>query len=173
MKILRTPCERFASLPGYGFAPHWFDSARHTGILNRKRVPLRMHYLDEGPKDGTPLILLHGEPTWSYLYRKMIPPLVSAEFRIIAPDLIGFGKSDKPAAVEDYTYANHEEWLGDLLEHLDVKNAIPFCQDWGGLIGLRLVAKWGVSRFSRVVVSNTFLPVCDDSFFRINDTFYR
>src|SRR5690348_17206753 len=106
MDIMRTPDERFAQLPGYDFAPHYADVGQETtGQL------LRMHYVDEGPRDAAPVLLLHGEPSWSYLYRKMIPILAAAGHRAIAPDLVGFGRSDKPAAREDYTYARHMDWV--------------------------------------------------------------
>ena len=123
--------------------------------------PLRMAYLDEGPADARPVLLLHGEPTWSYLYRKMIPPLLDAGLRVIAPDLVGFGRSDKPAAQDDYTYARHVAWLSDLVVRvLDVQHAVLFCQDWGGLLGLRVVAAHP-DRFDAVVASNTMLPTGD------------
>ena len=119
---------------------------------------LRIHYLDEGPRDAAPVLLLHGEPSWSYLYRKFVPPLTAAGHRVIAPDLIGFGKSDKPAARADYTYERHVAWMSDWLTALDLQGITLFCQDWGGLIGLRLVAAFR-DRFARLVVANTGLPV--------------
>jgi haloalkane dehalogenase len=156
MKILRTSDERFANLPGYPFPPHYADVAAGDGSGK-----LRMHYLDEGPRDAAPVLLLHGEPSWSFLYRKMIPPLVTAGHRCVAPDLVGFGKSDKPAERSDYTYARHVEWLRELLfDHLDLRRITLFCQDWGGLLGLRLLAEHE-SRFDRVVAANTFLPTGD------------
>lgn len=149
MDILRTPDDRFESLPGYAFAPHYVDVGG-----------LRMHYLDEGPSAAAPVLLLHGEPSWSYLYRKMIPLLAAAGHRVIAPDLIGFGRSDKPLAREDYTYQRHVDWATRFLSALDLRGITLVCQDWGGLIGLRLAAEQG-DRFARVVAANTFLPTGD------------
>jgi haloalkane dehalogenase len=149
VELLRTPDERFADLPGYPFAPHY---AEVGGV--------RIHYVDEGPADAAPILLLHGEPSWSYLYRAMIPPLVAAGHRVVAPDLVGFGRSDKPAAREDYTYQRHVDWIAGLIETLDLRDISLVCQDWGGLIGLRLAAEHG-DRFARVVAANTFLPTGD------------
>ena len=149
MDVLRTPDDRFAALPGYDFAPNYLDVDG-----------LRLHYLDEGDPDGTIVLLLHGEPSWSYLYRTMIPPLASAGYRVIAPDMVGFGRSDKPARVEDHTYARHVAWTNAVLESLDLRDATLVCQDWGGLIGLRLVAEQG-DRFANVVAANTGLPTGD------------
>jgi len=151
MDVVRTPESRFADLPGYPFAPHYVEVAASD------TDPLRMHYVDEGPRDGTPVVLLHGEPTWSYLYRTMIPPLVEAGHRVLAPDLIGFGKSDKPTRVEDYTYLRHVEWVTAWFESLDLQDVTMFVQDWGSLIGLRIAAEQE-QRFSRVMVGNGFLP---------------
>jgi len=156
MKTLRTPDERFADLPDYPFAPNYVDisdqDSEHLGGT------LRVHYLDEGPADGAPILCMHGEPSWSYLYRKMIPLLVAAGHRVIAPDLVGFGKSDKPTEKSDYTYARHVAWMQEaIIDHLDLRNATFFGQDWGGLVGLRLVAE-NPDRFDRVVVGNTGLP---------------
>jgi haloalkane dehalogenase len=152
VRTLRTSDERFADLPGYPFAPHWVDVADGEGGT------LRVHHLDEGPRDAAPVLLLHGEPSWSYLYRTMIPPLVAAGHRCVAPDLVGFGKSDKPAEQADYTYARHVEWMREVLfDHLDLRDVTLFAQDWGGLIGLRLVGEHP-DRFARVVVGNTGLP---------------
>lgn len=150
MEILRTPDERFAALPGYPFAPHYVELAGG----------LRVHYLDEGPRDGAVVLCLHGEPSWSYLYRTMIPPLVAAGLRVIAPDLVGFGRSDKPAARSDYTFAAHVGWTRAVLDALGLRELTLFCQDWGGLIGLRLVGE-DPDRFARVVACNTFLPTGD------------
>lgn len=147
MKILRTPEQRFAGLADYPFAPHYLEVGDE----------LRMHYLDEGPRGGPVALLLHGEPTWSYLYRKMVPPLVAAGFRVVAPDLIGFGKSDKPAQISDYTYAAHLRWLGACLDQLQLNGITLFCQDWGSLLGLRIAGEQP-ERFARVMVSNGFLP---------------
>lgn len=151
MPVLRTPDDRFEGLPGYGFAPHY------ATIEDDRLGPLRLHYLDEGARDGPPVLLMHGEPTWSYLYRRMIPPLVAAGARVIAPDLIGFGRSDKPSERSDYSYARHVEWMSRWFDGLGLQGVTLFCQDWGGLIGLRLVAAFP-DRFARVAASNTFLP---------------
>jgi len=156
MQILRTPDDRFANLPGYAFAPHYADITAVPG--DPAGGTLRVHYLDEGPADAAPILLMHGEPSWSYLYRHMIPILTAAGHRVIAPDLVGFGRSDKPAAQDDYTYARHIAWMSELLfDVLDLRDATFFGQDWGGLVGLRLVAAQP-DRFARVVVGNTGLP---------------
>jgi haloalkane dehalogenase len=151
MKILRTPDERFEGLPGYPFEAHYVQIPAGDGD------ELRMHYLDEGPRDGEVILCLHGQPVWSYLYRKMIPVLVKGGYRVIAPDLVGFGKSDKPAQRSDYTYANHVAWLTSLLSSLELSDLTMVCQDWGGLLGLRALTEhpdW----FARAVVANTGLP---------------
>ena len=122
MDILRTPEERFDALPDFPFQPQYAQVAG-----------LRLHYLDEGPRDAAPVLLLHGEPTWSYLYRFMIPPLVAAGHRVLAPDLIGFGRSDKPSAATDYSYAAQVGWMTDWLVQLDLGDLALFCQDWGSL----------------------------------------
>jgi haloalkane dehalogenase len=159
MKTLRTPDERFADLPGYPFAPHYAEIP--DGDTESPGGTLRVHYLDEGPADAAPILLMHGEPSWSYLYRKMIPILVSAGHRIVAPDLVGFGRSDKPTEMSDYTYARHVAWMQALLiDHLDVTDATFFGQDWGGLVGLRVVTA-NPDRFARIVVGNTGLPTGD------------
>jgi haloalkane dehalogenase len=122
-----------------------------------------MHFLDEGPRDGPVVVLLHGEPSWSFLYRKMIPPIVAAGHRVIAPDLIGFGRSDKPVNRADHTYERHVDWMRTLLfDRLDLHNVTLFAQDWGGLIGLRLVAE-NPDRFDRVAIANTGLPTGDEA----------
>ena len=149
MDVLRTPDDRFENLPGYTFAPHY---AEVDG--------LRIHYVEEGPREAAPILLMHGEPSWSYLYRKMIPILVGAGHRVIAPDLVGFGRSDKPTSREDYTYQRHVDWMAGLLTALDLREATLVGQDWGGLIGLRLAAEQE-DRFARIVASNTFLPTGD------------
>ena len=136
MEVLRTPDERFAALPDFPFAPH---------------------YLDEGNSNAAPVLLMHGEPSWSYLYRKMIPPLAHDGHRVIAPDLIGFGRSDKPTSRSDYTLERHVDWMSEFLVRLDLKGITLFCQDWGGLIGLRLVARFP-ERFATVIAANTGLP---------------
>jgi len=147
VKILRTPEEKFTSILDYPFQPHYIDVSED----------LRMHYVDEGPSDGEVVLLLHGEPSWSYLYRKMIPVYVEAGYRAIAPDLIGFGKSDKPVEMDDYTYASHTEWLMSLITQLKLTGINMFCQDWGGLLGLR-IAGLHPNLFSRIVAGNTMLP---------------
>ncbi len=154
MELLRTPDERFANLPGYPFEPHYAEVPDLDGGT------LRMHYLDEGPRDAPVVLMLHGEPSWSYLYRKMIPVLVDAGLRAVAPDLVGFGRSDKPAAREDYTYQRHVDWLSAWLAAVDPQPLTLVCQDWGGLLGLRLVAA-DPERFRRIVAANTFLPTGD------------
>lgn len=151
MDVLRTPDSRFEHLVGYPFAPHYVD------VTAGDTQPLRMHYVDEGPGDGPPIVLLHGEPTWSYLYRTMIPPLSAAGHRVLAPDLIGFGRSDKPTRIEDYTYLRHVEWVTSWFENLDLHDVTLFVQDWGSLIGLRIAAEHG-DRIARLVVANGFLP---------------
>lgn len=152
MDVLRTPDERFADLVDYPFAPHYLT------VTDADGSDLRIHYVDEGPRDAAPILLMHGEPSWSYLYRKFIPDLVARGHRAVAPDLIGFGKSDKPAARSDYTYERHVAWMSDWLTVLDLTDITLFCQDWGGLIGLRLVAA-SPDLFARLVVANTGLPV--------------
>lgn len=154
MKALRTPDACFENLPGYAFAPHYLT------VDDTEGGTLRMHYVDEGPRDAAPVLLLHGEPSWSYLYRKMIAPLAAAGHRVIAPDLIGFGKSDKPAERSDYTYARHVGWVQSLLDQLQLRDITLFGQDWGGLIGLRLVGE-NPQRFARVMAANTMLPTGD------------
>lgn len=149
MEILRTPDERFAALPNYGFAPRYVELDE-----------LRMHFVDEGARDAPIVLVLHGEPTWSYLYRTMIPGLVAAGLRVVAPDLIGFGRSDKPVDREAYTYQRHVDWMAAFVDQLALRDVTLFCQDWGGLIGLRLVAE-DERRFARVVASNTALPTGD------------
>jgi haloalkane dehalogenase len=155
MEVLRTPDHCFEGLPGFGFAPHYADIPDQDGGV------LRVHYLDEGPSDGPVVLLLHGEPSWSYLYRHMIPALAEAGLRAIAPDLVGFGRSDKPTPRGEYTFARHVEWMRALLfDELDLSEVTLVCQDWGGLIGLRLVGEHP-DRFARVVAANTFLPTGD------------
>ncbi|MFT7044345.1 MAG: haloalkane dehalogenase [Candidatus Azotimanducaceae bacterium] len=151
MEFVRTPDDRFANLEGFPFQPHYVD------INDGDGASLRMHYLDEGPATGELILCLHGQPTWSYLYRKMIPILTSAGYRVIAPDLVGFGRSDKPTQRSDYTYANHVAWLEQFVNTLDLTQITLMCQDWGGLIGLRVLTQ-NTDRFARVVVANTGLP---------------
>jgi len=151
MRALRTPESRFANLPGYPFAPHYVELADGEGGT------LRVHHLDEGPRGARPVLLLHGEPTWSYLYRKMIPGLVAGGHRVLAPDLVGFGRSDKPARKSDYSYVRHVGWMRAWAQQLDVSGAVFFGQDWGSLIGLALVAQ-EPARFRGVVIANGALP---------------
>ncbi|MGO9342541.1 MAG: haloalkane dehalogenase, partial [Acidimicrobiales bacterium] len=167
MEILRTPDERFVDLPGYDFEPHYL----HVPAVPESDDPqgpdadgqeLRVHYIDEGPPDAEETVLLmHGEPSWCYLYRKMVPVLASAGIRVVAPDLVGFGRSDKPARRTDYTYERHVAWMRSaLLDELGLADLTLVCHDWGGLIGLRLVAG-DPPRFRRVVTANTGLPTGD------------
>ena len=156
MEALRTADERFTGLLGYSFGPNYVDVPSGDGGA------LRMHYVDEGPRDADPVLLLHGEPSWSFLYRKMIPVLVRAGHRTVAPDFIGFGRSDKPVKQQDYTYQRHVDWTRAFLESLDLRNTTLFGQDWGGLIGLRLAAEHP-DRFVRIVAANTGLPTGDQS----------
>lgn len=151
MQVLRTPDERFEGLSDYPFAP------QYTWIPSGNGGDLRVHAIDEGPRDAAPVLLLHGEPSWSYLYRAFVAPLVAAGHRVVAPDLIGFGKSDKPAARENYSYERHVDWMLTWLEGQNLRGITLFCQDWGGLIGLRLVAEQP-ERFARLVIANTGLP---------------
>jgi len=154
MKSLRTPDHHFDNLPDYNFQPNYVNVDDGDG------GSLRIHYLDEGNVDDQTVLLMHGEPSWSYLYRKMVPGLVAAGFRVVAPDLPGFGRSDKPAERSDYTYQRHVDWMTRWLEAVNLNSIVLFCQDWGGLIGLRLVAEQ-TNRFSGVVAGNTFLPTGD------------
>lgn len=149
MDYLRTPEVRFANLPDFPYEPHYMQVGE-----------LRLAYLDEGPRDGATVLLLHGEPTWGYLYRKMIPPLVDAGLRVVVPDLIGFGRSDKPARIDDYSYQRHVDWVRTFIEALDLRGITLFGQDWGSLIGLRLAAEEN-TRFDRIVIGNGFLPTAD------------
>ena len=151
MKILRTPDARFEGLDGYAFAPHYTE-------INGDGQALRIHHIEQGPKDAAPVLLMHGEPSWCYLYRHVVPALAANGHRAVAPDLVGFGRSDKPSEQSDYTYERHVKWMSDWLVANDLKNITLFCQDWGGLIGLRLVTAFP-ERFARVVVANTGLPV--------------
>ena len=151
MQVLRTPDDRFSALPDFPYAPHY------TEIADADGTPLRIAHVEAGPADAAPALLMHGEPSWSFLYRRMIAKLAANGHRAIAPDLIGFGRSDKPAARTDYTYERHVAWMSAWLVKQDLKNITLFCQDWGGLIGLRLVAAFP-ERFARVVVGNTGLP---------------
>jgi len=145
MNVLRTPDSAFTQLPDFPYAPNYFQVTAN----------LRMHYVDEG--QGPVVLLLHGEPSWSFLYRKMIPVLVDGGYRVVVPDLIGFGRSDKPAALDDYSYAKHIVWTQALLNELELTNINLFIQDWGGLIGLRLLTA-NPDNFATVVAGNTMLP---------------
>jgi haloalkane dehalogenase len=157
MERMRTPDERFEALSDFDFSPRFFDVLDPTG-----GEALRIACLDEGPRDGQVVLLLHGEPSWSYLYRFMIPGLVAAGHRVLAPDLIGFGRSDKPSDREEYTYERHVEWIRQLVfEHLDLYGVTLFAQDWGSLIGLRLVGEHP-DRFARVALANGGLPTGDE-----------
>lgn len=161
MKFLRTPDDRFENLPYFNYDPHYVQ------VDDTEGGTLRQHYLDEGPKDANPILVMHGEPTWSYLYRHMIPEFTGAGHRVLAPDLIGFGRSDKPTLRTDYTYQRHVDWTLDWLDQMDLNGITLVCQDWGGLIGLRLVAA-RPDRFARIVVANTALPTGDQP---MNDAF--
>lgn len=157
MKALRTPEGQFENLPDYDFEPNYVTVGDN----------LRLHYVDAQPrsvdkeqKDGRVVIMMHGEPSWSFLYRHMIKTVAAAGYRVLAPDLIGFGKSDKPTETSDYSYTHHVQWMSEWFEQMDVRGAVLFCQDWGGLLGLRLVAKYP-ERFAGVIAANTFLPTGD------------
>jgi len=150
MSIIRTPESRFNKLPNYPFSPNYIDV---DGI--------RMHYVDEGPKDGKVILMMHGEPSWSYLYRHMIPVCVAAGHRVIAPDLIGFGKSDKLTEMTDYSYKKHMDWMQSFIDQLDLNQITLVCQDWGSLIGLRLAAE-NDEKFSAIVLGNGMLPTGDE-----------
>ncbi|OBS02204.1 alpha/beta hydrolase [Mycobacterium gordonae] len=144
-EVFRTPDARFTDLPGYGFAPNYSEVDG-----------LRMHYLDEGPRDGTPVVCFHGEPSWAYLYRKMLPPLVAAGLRVIVPDLVGFGRSDKPTDRRWYTFDRHSELIGAVLNGLDLNGATVVVQDWGGPIGLRWATE-NADRVDALMIMNTGL----------------
>ncbi len=163
MKILRTPDERFKNMKGFPF------EAKYAQIPDGEGGHLRIHYVDEGPQDAAPVLLMHGEPSWSFLYRKMIPIFVSAGYRAIAPDLVGFGRSDKPDHRSEYTYNRHVDWMRAWLKQLDLKGITLVCQNWGGLIGLRLLAA-DPERFDRAVTANTGLPTGD---FPISEAFLQ
>ncbi len=155
MKALRTPDSRFVNLPGFDFDPHYVEVDG-----------LRMHYVDEGPGDGPVALLLHGEPSWSYLYRHMIPPLADAGLRVVAPDLIGFGRSDKLPRRSDYSYERHVRWMQQFIEALDLQEINLFCQDWGSLVGLRVAAE-NEQRFARIALGNGGLPTGDQKVPRV------
>jgi haloalkane dehalogenase len=151
MQVFRTPDARFEGLPDWPYEP------RYAEVTDADGTVLRLHYVDEGPRDGGLVLLMHGEPSWAYLYRHIIAGLVAKGRRVIAPDLIGFGRSDKPALRTDYTYERHVAWMSQWLTGIDLNGVHLFCQDWGGLIGLRLVAAYP-ERFAGLVVANTGLP---------------
>ncbi len=152
MKILRTPDDRFVNLPNFPYAPHY------TTIRDEDGTELRIHHVEVGPADAKPILLIHGNPTWAFLYRKMIPGLAATGRRVIAVDLVGCGRSDKPAARSDYTLARHYDWMSKWLEAMNLRDIMLFCQDWGGTIGLYLVSKYP-ERFASVVAANTGLPL--------------
>ncbi|MBI1235251.1 MAG: alpha/beta fold hydrolase [Alphaproteobacteria bacterium] len=154
IKALRTPEERFANLKDWPYAPHYVDSL--PGYEG-----LRMHYVDEGPKDAPVFLCLHGEPSWAYLYRKMIPVFLEAGCRVVAPDFFGFGRSDKPAKDEDYTFHFHRNSLKAFIEYMDLKDVCLVCQDWGGLLGLSVPMDYP-DRFTRLLVMNTGLGIGRD-----------
>lgn len=155
MESLRTPDDRFAALADFPYPP------RYCEVDDQEGGRLRMAWVEDGPADADPVLLLHGEPSWSYLYRRMIPILVAAGHRVICPDLVGFGRSDKPTRIEDHTYAKHVEWIRALVvDELDLHRVTVVGQDWGGLIGLRLAAE-NPNRVARIVVANTGLPTGD------------
>ncbi len=157
MSILRTPDSAFAALPDYPFSPNYVEVGG-----------LRMHYVDEGPREAPVVLMLHGEPTWSFLYRKMIAIVSAAGLRAVVPDLIGFGRSDKPSDRASYTFASHVAWLTELVRTLGLRDITLFGQDWGGVLGLRIAAE-NPELFARILASNTFLPTGDqtapDAFF--------
>ena len=157
MRVLRTPDAAFADIADYPFDPKYVNIQDAETATN-----LRVHYIDEGPRDAPVVLMIHGEPSWSYLYRKMVGPVVAAGFRVVAPDLIGFGKSDKPAAQSDYSYARHVAWMRSWLEQLDLQRVTLACQDWGSLVGLRLVSEMP-DRFAGVALSNGGLPEGGDA----------
>jgi haloalkane dehalogenase len=152
VKVLRTPDAAFNAITDFPFAPHYADITDAND-----ETSLRVHFVDEGPRGAPVVLMMHGEPTWSYLYRNMIGPVAASGLRVVAPDLIGFGRSDKPAAKRDYSYARHVAWMRSWIEQLDLTNITLVCQDWGSLIGLRLVAAMP-ERFNGVVLSNGGLP---------------
>ncbi|EUA24669.1 haloalkane dehalogenase [Mycobacterium xenopi 3993] len=155
MQTLRTPDERFAGIPEFPYIP------RYSEVSDGEGGQLRVAWVQDGPNDADPVLMLHGEPSWSFLYRKMIPIMAAAGYRVVCPDLVGFGRSDKPARREDHSYARHVEWMRALaFDVLDLRRVTLVGQDWGGLIGLRLAAEHP-ERFSRLVVANTGLPTGD------------
>lgn len=162
MKIIRSPDERFENLPDFDFEPHY------TTIKDAEGHEIRIHHVEAGPPDGSPILLMHGNPTWAYLYRHMIGPLAEAGHRVIAVDLVGCGRSDKPTRQADYSLARHYDWMGRWVKAMDLQAVTLFCQDWGGVIGLYVVSEMP-ERFARVVASNTGLPIGNGAttFFRL------
>lgn len=154
MEFLRTPDERFGDLPGYDFDPHYCE------VAGPADTRLRMHYVDEGASDAPPVLMVHGEPTWSYLYRKLIASVSGSGLRAVAPDHIGFGRSDKLVEKTAYSFEGHIDWLHSLVRHLDLKDITLVVQDWGGPIGLGVLAR-EPERFSRIVVANTILHTAE------------
>ncbi len=154
MKVLRTPDERFVNLPDFDFEPHYTVVPRGDG----EGEGIRIHHIEAGPPDGPLVLLMHGQPTWSYLYRRMIPVFVERGVRVMAPDLVGFGRSDKPTERDDYTYQRQVDWLSAWLRSNGVMHTTLVGQDWGGLIGLRMAAL-DPARFDRIVAANTGLPL--------------
>ena len=152
--VLRTPDERFNDIKDYPFSPNYLTIG-----------DTRIHYLDEGPKDGKIIYLLHGEPAWSYLFRKMIPTLTAAGYRVIAPDMVGFGKSDKYISIDDYSHQMHVDKMVQLVRELDLKDVTAHLHDWGGLVGFRVIAE-EPERFSGIIASNTSLIAPGRGFFR-------
>ena len=160
IKYLRTPEKCFDRLVGYPFHPHFVKVDEGLEVDGGTAQGLQMHFVDEGPRDADPILMLHGEPSWSYLYRNMIPICSAAGHRVIAPDLIGFGKSDKPVELSVFSYQQHMDWMQAFIDKLDLKNITLVCQDWGSLIGLRLAAE-NKDRFKAIVVGNGMLPTGD------------
>ncbi|MFX1293886.1 MAG: haloalkane dehalogenase [Promethearchaeota archaeon] len=160
MKLLRTPDNRFKDLPDFSFKPHYIEL---------KPEKIRVHYVDEGPAEADPILLMHGEPSWSFLYRDMVSILKDTEYRVLAPDLVGFGRSDKPTKQTDHTYLKHVKWITQWVKKLDLKQITLFCQDWGSLIGLRVVIE-NQERFDRIVLSNGGLPTGEQ---QMNEAFLR
>ncbi len=156
MKILRTPDSQFDGLDGWSFAPHY------TTITADDGTPIRIAHAEQGPSEGEPILLMHGNPSWSYLHRNMMGPLAATGRRVIAVDLVGHGRSDKPASKDDYTLARHIDWMSKWLVAMDLQHTTLYCQDWGGTLGLHLVAAFP-ERFDRVVISNSGMPLGDRS----------
>lgn len=158
MEILRTPDECFVDLPDWSFAPTYTE----VPVVEGSNEHLRIHHVDvsSGASSGETVLCMHGEPSWGFLYRRMIPTLVAAGHRVVVPDLVGFGRSDKPSETSDYTYERHVRWMSEWLVANDLSNLTLVCQDWGGLIGLRLATSF-TDRFARIVIANTGLPTGD------------